>query len=113
MSQRLADKPRVVRSGQLRLQCLHTPGAARPCLSERSLEQLPHLDDAVPAVSPDRLTRAVALYEDGSVSLGRAAEISGLALADFIQHVSRQGIPVVRGENTVREDVEAVEAWPG
>lgn len=77
------------------------------------LGTVPHFDDAVPAVPADRLKLAVALYDDERVSLGRAAEISGLTLADFIQHVSRQGIPVVRGKNTVREDVEAVEAWLG
>lgn len=57
-----------------------------------------------------RLALATALYREQSLSLGLAARFSGLATADFIQHVSQLGIPVVRGTRaTVREDVQAIE----
>ena len=59
----------------------------------------------------ERLARATALYRDERVSLGRGAVLSGLALADFIEHVSEQGIPIVRGEATLDEDREAMKAW--
>ena len=59
-----------------------------------------------------RRALATALYRDQSLSLGQAARFSGLSIAEFIQHVSRLGIPVVGGTSgTVREDAEAIGAW--
>ena len=66
-------------------------------------------DDSLLAEPGIRLALAAALYKDESLSLGRAAEFSGQALADFIDHISRLGIPVVRGANTIREDMEALD----
>ena len=75
---------------------------------------LVHLgDDSLLGEPGVRLALAVALYKDEGLSLGRAAEFSGLSLADFIEHVSRLGIPVVRGANTVREDMAALDGWLG
>ena len=71
---------------------------------------LVHLgDDSLLGEPGVRLALAVALYKDEGLSVGRAAEFSGLALADFIEQVSRLGIPVVRGANTVREDMAALD----
>ena len=70
-------------------------------------------DDSVLAEPGIRMALAVALYKDESLSLGRAAEFSGRTLADFIGHVSLLGIPVVRGANTVRDDVETLDRWFG
>ena len=71
---------------------------------------LVHLsDDSLLAEPGIRLALAVALYKDESLSLGRAAEFSGETLADFVDHISRLGIPVVRGANTIREDMEALD----
>jgi predicted HTH domain antitoxin len=39
---------------------------------------------------------AVALYESDEVSLGRAAEVAGLAYSQMIDELGRRGIPVVR-----------------
>ena len=74
---------------------------------------LVHLDnDAMLAEPSVRQALAVALYRDQCLSLGRAAHFSGIPLAQFIRHVSRLGIPVVRGgAETVREDAEALAAW--
>ena len=59
-----------------------------------------------------RLALAVALYKSEGVSLGRAAKVAGVALADFMQHLSRLGIPAVRGTRAaVREDARTLEAW--
>ena len=75
---------------------------------------LVHLsDDSLLAEPGVRLALAVALYKDESLSLGRAAEFSGRTLAEFIDHVSRLGIPVVRGANTIRDDMEALDEWLG
>ena len=73
---------------------------------------LVHLsDDSLLAEPGIRLALAVALYKDEGLSLGRAAEFSGLALAEFIGHLSGLGIPVVRGTNTVRADVKTLDKW--
>ena len=55
---------------------------------------------------------ATSLFRDGSLSLGLAARFSGLSVAEFIDHVSRLGIPIIAGTaETVRDDAESVEAW--
>lgn len=70
-----------------------------------------HVDDSLLAEPSVRLALATALYKDECASLGRAAALSGLALADFIEHVSQLGIAVVRGASTLDEDRKAMEAW--
>ena len=75
---------------------------------------LVHLsDDSLLAEPGIRLALATALYKDESLSLGRAARFSGQPLAEFIGHISRLGIPVVHGANTVREDVATLDKWLG
>ncbi|MBI1731231.1 MAG: UPF0175 family protein [Gammaproteobacteria bacterium] len=69
-------------------------------------------DDALLGEPGVRRALATALYRDESVSLGQAARIASLPVAEFIQHVSRAGVPVVRGTAAaVREDAKAVTAW--
>ena len=64
------------------------------------------------AIDPSpRLALATALYKDERVTLGRAAELSGVPLADFMEHVSKLGIPVIRGLRTLEEDRKAMKAW--
>ena len=74
---------------------------------------LVHLsDDSLLGEPGVRQAIATALYRSRSLSLGRAAEISGLPIAEFMQHVSRLGIPVIDGNATsLREDVEAISEW--
>lgn len=74
---------------------------------------LVHLDDDSLLEEPGvRRALATSLYREESLSLGQAARFSGLSIAQFIQHVSRLGIPVVRGtRGSVREDGEAISAW--
>ena len=74
---------------------------------------LVHLDDekllGMPGV---RLALATALFRDGNLALGRAARLGGLMTSVFVQHLSRHGIPVVRGSaEDVRRDSETLEAW--
>jgi prevent-host-death family protein len=73
---------------------------------------LVHLDDQTLLAEPGvRWALVTALYREESLSLGQAARCAGLSLAEFMQHVSRLGIPVVRGTATrVREDAQAIEA---
>ena len=74
---------------------------------------LVHLDDEALLSQPGvRRALATALYRDESFSLGQAARFAALPIAEFMQHVSRLGIPVVRGTAaSVREDAQKVLAW--
>ena len=74
---------------------------------------LVHLsDDSLLGEPGVRLAIATALYRSESLSLGRAAEISGTSIAEFMRHVSELGIPVVRGSaDSLREEAEAVAEW--
>ena len=80
----------------------HEPEAVLVHLSDDSLLSEPGLRQAI----------ATSLFRDGSLSLGLAAKLSGLGVAEFIDHVSRLGVPVVAGTaDTVRQDIETIEAW--
>lgn len=72
-----------------------------------------HLDDEGLLGEPGvRLALATALYRNRSVSLGRGAKIALTPLADFMQHVSRHRLPVIRSDaKTAREDAKNLEAW--
>jgi predicted HTH domain antitoxin len=74
---------------------------------------LVHLDDESLLSEPGvRVALATALYRSESLSLGRAARVAGVALADFMQHLSRLGIPVVPGTRaSLRDDVRTLEEW--
>ncbi len=74
---------------------------------------LVHLDDDKLLKEPGvRLALATALYRSESLSLGKAARFARMALAEFMRHVSRLGIAVVRGTpESVREDAKTLEAW--
>lgn len=73
---------------------------------------LVHVQDPLLAEQGVKLGLATALYRDRCLSLGLAARFAGLETVAFIQHLSRQGIPVpVDSSATVAEDVDAVAAW--
>ena len=74
---------------------------------------LVHLsDDSLLGEPGVRLAIAADLYKCGSISLGRAAKVAGMALAEFMQEMGRAGVPIVRGNaRTLREDVSNLEAW--
>lgn len=69
-------------------------------------------DDGLLGEPGVRLALATALYRSESVSLGRGAKIAEMPLANFMLHVSREGMPVIRGNiKSVREDVKSLESW--
>jgi predicted HTH domain antitoxin len=69
-------------------------------------------DDSLLAEPGVRLALATSLYRDESLSLGQAARFAGLPIAGFLQHVSRLGIPVVRGTTQqVRDDAATARTW--
>ena len=83
-------------------------------LSDAGAEALlVHLDDDTTLAAPGvRRALALALYGEECLSLGHAARLSGLSMAEFIEAASRLGRPVVRGtRESVAEDARAIEAW--
>lgn len=74
---------------------------------------LVHLEDSGLLEMPGiRRALATALFKDGSLSLARSARLADMPLPDFMQHLSRLGIPVIQGSaQEVRKDVETLEAW--
>lgn len=72
-----------------------------------------HLDDESLLGEPGvRRALATALYKDESLSLGKAARLADMAVAEFMQHVSRLGIPVIRGPGVdAGVDAAAIESW--
>jgi predicted HTH domain antitoxin len=74
---------------------------------------LVHLsDDSLLGEPGVRLAIATDLYRSGSISLGRAAKVSGMALAAFMQEMGRAGIPIIRGNaKALRQDIGNLEAW--
>lgn len=53
------------------------------------------LDNGSPAAGA-LLDLAATLYDGGQISLGRAAEIAGLAYADMMDELGRRGIATIR-----------------
>jgi predicted HTH domain antitoxin len=74
---------------------------------------LVHLDDeSLLGEAGVRLALATALYRSESVSLGRGAKVAAMPLADFMLHLSREGIPVIRGNaKSLSEDLANLAAW--
>jgi predicted HTH domain antitoxin len=72
-----------------------------------------HLDNDTLLGQPGmRLALATALFKDGHLPLGRAARVAELPLAQFIQHLSRAGIPAIAGTaREVKEDLETLRKW--
>lgn len=55
---------------------------------------------------------ATALFRDGNLSLVRAARLAEMPVGDFIGHVSRLGIPVVRQEaEDAHQDMDTLDQW--
>lgn len=54
---------------------------------------------------------ASVLYKEGSLSLGAAAKLSKLCLADFINHLSHLGIDIVTNNETTLNESRDISAW--
>ncbi|NOR81192.1 MAG: hypothetical protein GQ529_10240 [Methyloprofundus sp.] len=59
-----------------------------------------------------RKAMATALFRGGELSIVRSAKLAKMALADFIAHISRLGIPVVnQTAEEVSQDMDTLEQW--
>ena len=54
---------------------------------------------------------ATSLYREGCVSLGKAAQVSGRSVSEFIDHLGSLGIDVVRHDETTSREAADVSAW--
>ena len=59
----------------------------------------------------ERRARAITLYRDGRVSLGKAAQLSGMPLADFIDHLDSLGLDIVRPDEMTSQEADDVSGW--
>ena len=59
-----------------------------------------------------RKAMATALFKDGELSLARSAKLAKMASADFIEHISRLGIPVInQTAEEVQQDMDTLDQW--
>jgi len=59
-----------------------------------------------------RAALATALFRDGNLSLGRAARLAAMSLPDFMNHLSRLGIPAIGGTSAeALQDMNTLETW--
>ncbi|AUB83163.1 hypothetical protein THSYN_20940 [Candidatus Thiodictyon syntrophicum] len=71
-----------------------------------------HLDSAtMDAQRSLRPALAAALFKDGALSTGAAAELSGLGHAAFLHHLDCLGIAVVDADETSDADASDLESW--
>jgi predicted HTH domain antitoxin len=71
-----------------------------------------HLDKSLTDTEAGmRPALAASLYSGGTVSLGKAAKISGLSLSEFVQHLGSLGIEIVRQDETTNNETPDVSAW--
>lgn len=71
-----------------------------------------HLDEKKMTLPGVKMALATALFRDGNLPVGRAARVADMSTVEFIQHLSRHGIPVVTGgAPDLRADVAALDQW--
>ena len=72
-----------------------------------------HLDsNALLSQAGMRLALATALFKDGHLSLGHAARLADMPLAEFIPYLGSRGIPAITGTaEDARKDLAALRKW--
>lgn len=67
----------------------------------------------MPVASTDpKITLATIFFKNKVLSQGRAAKLAGMYLVDFIEHVSRLGIPVVDlTEEEIQQEIDILNEW--
>lgn len=71
-----------------------------------------HLDESLSKTEGGlRPALAANLYKEGVMSLGKASKLSGLAMSDFIRHLSSLGIEIVKVDETTAHETKDLSAW--
>ena len=55
---------------------------------------------------------AASLFKDRVLSLGAAAQISGLSLSEFIEHLAQLDIDLVVADKQTPKELEILASWP-
>jgi predicted HTH domain antitoxin len=59
-----------------------------------------------------RTALATALFRDGNLSLVRAARVAEMTVSQFVSHVSRLGIPIVKLDGVeANRDMDTLDEW--
>ncbi len=56
-----------------------------------------------------KLLIALELYREGSVSLGKASEIAGISIYEFMYELRKRRIPINYDEEELEEDLKTIE----
>ena len=68
--------------------------------------------EGVPDRDEVKLALATALFKDGVISLGRAAQLAVVGVTQMVSHLSRLGVAIVQAEDTeVASDLETLDTW--
>ncbi len=72
-----------------------------------------NLDDEGLLKEPDvKLALATELFRCGHLSLGRAARLAGIAIVNFMRHLSAREIPIIQGTaKEAKTDLETLKKW--
>lgn len=54
---------------------------------------------------------AASLFKDRVISLGAAAQISGLSLSEFIEHLSQLDIDLVVADSQTAQELAILDSW--
>lgn len=54
---------------------------------------------------------AASLFKDRVISLGAAAQISGLNLSEFIDHLTQLDIDLVDADRQTAKELETLDSW--
>lgn len=89
-----------------------------PIEIDREIEKLASLEDTdksklireliVFGIEERKLKKALRYYEDGKITLWKAARLSGLSLWRIIEIVKDKKIPLQYGERELKEDLKAL-----
>lgn len=55
------------------------------------------------------LLAAIELYREGRVSLGKAAQLAGLSVREFLYELRKRGIPINYTREEAEEDIRLIE----
>lgn len=72
---------------------------------------LVHVEGIENVAAGVREALAASLYRNQCVSLGKAAEVSGLPMSAFVEHLGSLGIEVAQLDETTAGEVQDVSAW--
>jgi predicted HTH domain antitoxin len=67
----------------------------------------------IKAVEAWKMDHALKLYQEGKISIGKAAEIGGVSLWEIIDNILKRKIPLQMSREDLEEDLKAAsaESW--